>query len=246
MAPHILAVLNQKGGVGKTTLVCHLAHAAAQAGRRVLVIDFDTQRNATLTLAGHLPEAPLHTADAIFTIRAPGELQALATDIKGIYLLPASVDLDWIDAKLSIADAAEQTDLVRGLDFDLIIFDTPPALGVRLLAPLLWADRAIVPVEPNEYSTLGLAQTLQSISLAEQHNPSLQQVLLFNKHNASSRSHCEFIQQLSQVANFHPSILTNRVAVGNALAHRRPVWDYSGADPRLRKVWFDLCTELTQ
>ena len=251
MAQNIIAVLNQKGGVGKTTLVCHLAHAARESGRRVLVVDFDTQANASHTLAGDLPpivveqngslRVPAGAADELFS--APS-LSPLVTD-QGIDLLFGHQYLDQVDADFSSMEAlVARSSFLRSLPHEVVIFDTPPAIGIRHLAPLLWSHTVLTPIEPNEYSVLGLNHTLLTIEAARSHNPGLRHVVLINRLKPSSKAHHTYIDAISRVANVRGPYLADRVAVSAALGERRPVWRHSRADRRLRDTWRELCLEL--
>jgi chromosome partitioning protein len=235
--------LNQKGGVGKTTLVCHLAYAAVRQGLRVLVVDFDSQRNATLTLAGILEGSDDTPADQIFTAERPEEVRTLPTE-SGVHLLSGTLELDWIDAQLSIDDVRNRTDFVRALGFDRVIFDTPPALGLRHLAPLLWAHAAFVPVEPDAYSTSGLAQCLETLHFARTQNHGLTYQLIVNRMKLSSATHRAITGQLCETAPFRQPILTDRIAVAIAQASRRPVWELPNTDRALKETWLTLCQEL--
>lgn len=244
LAPKIIVVLNQKGGVGKTTFVCHLAYAAAHEGKTALVVDLDTQRNATATLAGRLDGFDHGAAEQIATATTPEEIQPFETDTPGISLLYGMEHLDWIDSELNVAKIRQKTDLIRSLPYDCVIFDTPPSIGPRHLAPLFWAHVAYLPVEPSQYSISGLAQCLRALHAAQQTNPRLTYQLLINRLKSGSSSHKAAAAELCAIAPFRQPFLTERIAVNNALAQRRPVWELREADSRLRKTWLDLCKEL--
>lgn len=242
--PKVLATLNQKGGVGKTTMSFHLAHAALGMGKRVLVVDFDTQRNATYTLAGELPEGESAAAHLLFSAPAASKLEPWVTD-SGINLLYATKNLGALDSQYDLRDARKRRDSVRSLPYDVIVIDTPPALSLRLLAPLVWADLACVPVQPNEYSVLGLAETLDAIRQAQRINPALRPELFINLHDQRKASYRHMVERLMQTTPlFNGPVLSNRIAVSNAISDRVPVWKHRSADAATKVLWKDYCERL--
>lgn len=242
--PKVIATLNQKGGVGKTTMSFHLAHAALGMGKRVLVVDFDTQRNCTYTMAGELPEGEAAAAHLLFTTAPGTNLEPLVTD-SGIHLLFATKDLGALDTNYDLRDARKRRGMVRNLPYDVVVFDTPPALSLRLLAPLIWADRACVPVQPNEYSVLGLAETLDAIRQAQHINPALQPELFINLHDQRKASYRLMVERLMQTTPlFNGPVLSNRIAVSNAISDRIPVWKHRSADAATRMLWQGYCERL--
>lgn len=242
--PKVLTTLNQKGGVGKTMWSFHLAHAALGMGKRVLVVDFDTQRDCTITLAGELPEGESAASHLLFTAPLSAKLEPLVTD-SGIHLLFATKNLGALDSNYNLRDALKRRDRVRNLPYDVIVIDTPPALSLRLLAPLVWADLACVPVQPNEYSVRGLAETLDAIRQAQRINPALQPELFINLHDQRKGSYRRMVEHLMLTTPlFNGPILTNRIALSNAVSDRIPVWKHRSADTATKNLWKDYCERL--
>lgn len=240
-APRILAVTNQKGGVGKTTLSFHLAARAAEDGHRVLLVDFDAQGNATTALIGGMPPH-LDSSEGAAEIFLTDQLHPVST-ASGVHLLPGHQNLDGIDA-FPIEDTSARRPFLRSLAYDFILFDTPPSVGLRNLAPLLWADQVLIPIEPNSFAAAGLANTLDTIRDVRASNPHLAFTILINRLIPNSSQHRAQIAALSELAPIHSPYLANRVAVGGALDQCLPVWKFRRADPLLKKVWRDLCGEL--
>jgi chromosome partitioning protein len=237
----IFAVTNQKGGVGKTTLAFHLALRAREDGHRVLLVDFDTQGNATTALLGTMPPT-LASHEGAAEIFVSNELHPLTTS-SGVDLLPGHQHLDGVDSH-PFDDTPDRLAFLLDLPYDYLVFDTPPSLGLRNLAPLLWADVVLIPIEPNSFATAGLAHTLATVDEVRRSNPRLTVKLLLNRVIPNSSQHRAQIAALCAIAPIEPPYLANRVAVGAALDSCLPVWRFRRADRALRKVWRDLCGAL--
>lgn len=217
---------NHKGGVGKSTLsVLFALHAAERRAERVCVVDLDSQANTSRTLAAHaaadLPAARLFEA-------APMALAAPARP--AIVLLAGSralVDLERADpASVLPAFVAH----VRALetDFDTVVIDTPPALGLRLSAALMAARHACCPIELEEYSLDGVTDMLRTVlGVRARYNPRLALAgLVANRFNAHSpRQKAALVELLANYRDFVvPAKLSNRSAIPEALAAGVPPW----------------------
>jgi chromosome partitioning protein len=153
------------------------------------------------------------------------------------------------DVKPQLADVVRLRPTLASLPYDVVIFDTPPALGPRQIAPLLLAQTAVIPFEPNPYAVQGLALTLPTIEQVRRSNPSLDFQIVINKYQRRSKSHAAHIRSLAQAAGpSGPCILephlTLRVAVQDALADGVPVWAFRSADRSLRAAWQTLSSAL--
>jgi chromosome partitioning protein len=162
----IVAVSNQKGGVGKTTIAFNLAKGLAVRGRRVLVIDNDPQGNLTHAL---LAEPEALTAE-ILSYYKPDAVNAIPQPVaRNLFLLGANqrlatvTDLQIDDAIFGLKEGLEQ---LRG-DFDYILIDYLPSFGVLQLAALTAADEVLIPVTPANFSVQGLTSLFETIARAQ-------------------------------------------------------------------------------
>lgn len=237
----IVTVANEKGGVGKTTLVLHMAFAAVEAGRRTLVVDFDTQGNASQ----HLSENPVEIATT------PGGAETLLDGtpsirqsvIEGIDFLHGHRGLEAVDTS-QIANASELREKILSLGYDVVIVDTPPSFGARHVAPLFWADRIVVPLEPTLSSLAGLSGVQQTMKAVRQRRPAVKTFYVINRAVRQSSSHRTNCDQLQEILGKQLlDVLTLRVAVTDALAAHKPVWRFPG-DAKLKRQWQKLCSTI--
>ena len=163
---HIYAISNQKGGVGKTTTAVNLATGLARQGQHVLLIDLDPQANATYALIG--PAEPKVTVYDLLTSSQPAAQVIVASQQKGLVLLPADIDLAGAEVDL-LSAIGGQTRLRAVLGklptpYDYIIIDTPPSLGLLTINALAAADAVIIPVSVCLFALKGLAQLQDTIA----------------------------------------------------------------------------------
>lgn len=251
MATIVLA--NQKGGVGKTTLACTLAWWLSERQRkRVLFVDLDAQGNASRTLG---PYASGLVSLALFEQQVV-DLQPSAAPI---VLIASSAQLSDIDQQPQ-APARFRTNLERlAQPFDIVVIDTPPALGRRMIAALIAADGVVCPIELEEYSIDGAAAMLKTIHAVRQRwNPGLRCLGLlpnrFNHHSAAQKS---VLQRLLSEHRSHvlPARIATRSSIPLSLAQGVPVWRLPQSAAReateeleraFGLVWQRMCTTVDE
>ncbi len=175
--PRILAIANQKGGVGKTTTSVNLGASLAEMGYRVLVVDLDPQGNATTGLGVNAREVEGSIYDVIMS-DAKVEDCIEPTSLKNLFVVPATIDLAGAEIELVPAFSRELK-LRRALheireDYDYILIDCPPSLGLLTVNGLAAADDVLVPIQCEYYALEGLSQLIRNVTLVRTNlNPTL-------------------------------------------------------------------------
>ena len=167
----IVSVANQKGGVGKTTTTVNLSTILAKKGKKVLLIDTDPQGNATSGL-GVDKEADLSTYDLLIT-DTPAEEIIQETAIKNLKICPSNINLAGAEVQLVSMMSREQRlreklEAIRD-NFDYILIDCPPSLGLITLNAFTASDSVLIPVQCEYYALEGLGQLLNTVELVRKH-----------------------------------------------------------------------------
>ncbi len=174
----IIAVVNQKGGVGKTTSAVNLAAAVGQRGKSVLLVDIDPQGNATSGMGLNKRELAKSSYDVIIN-GTPAKEVIKHTEFDGVDVLPANMNL--AGAELELVDSSKRESnlknallLVKG-EYDFIFMDCPPSLGLITLNALCAADTVLVPIQCEYYALEGLSQLISTVRQVKRlYNPMLE------------------------------------------------------------------------
>lgn len=234
----LYAVVNQKGGVGKTTTAVNVAAAIALANRRVLLVDVDPQGNATSGVGiekSKLPSSIYH----VLVDDLPIEEVLTRTSVQGLDIVPSTLDLAGAEIELMTRISREQV-LKHALEplkdrYDYIFIDTPPSLGLLTVNCLTACDKAIVPIQCEYYALEGITQLMRTIDLVRRRlNPGLRiaHVLLTMKD-----PRLRLAQQVEEeVRNFFgdtvsPVVIPRNVRLSEAPSFGLPVVVY---DPKSR------------
>ena len=176
--PRIIAVANQKGGVGKTTTTVNLAASIAEAGHRVLIVDLDPQANASTGL-GLEPRSLEHSIYHVMLHDVRPDEAIEPTEVKGLFILPSSLDL--AGAEIELVPMMGRENRLRGAiesiieDYDYVFIDCPPSLGLLTINALTAAKEVLVPIQCEYYALEGLGQLIRNVELVRVNlNPELE------------------------------------------------------------------------
>jgi chromosome partitioning protein len=164
MSKNIIAVLNQKGGVGKTTTTINLAAYLARSGKSVLICDTDPQGNSTSGLGVSKNELSATLYDVLFS-KADVHKVIQKLNNEKLFLLPANANLAGAEVELVNTEGREMQlkKILDGLDYDYILIDCPPSLGLLTVNALVAADWVMIPVQAEYYALEGLSQLLSVV-----------------------------------------------------------------------------------
>jgi chromosome partitioning protein len=173
----ILAVANQKGGVGKTTSTVNLAAALVQHGLRVLVVDLDPQGNASTAFSVEHHAGVPSVYNVLVGEKSMAEVAVPVADLPGLLCAPATIDLAGAEIEL-VSVVAREWRLQRALatveDVDYILIDCPPSLGLLTLNAMVASPEVLIPIQCEFYALEGLSQLLKNVDLVKSHlNPDL-------------------------------------------------------------------------
>ena len=168
----IIAIANQKGGVGKTTTAVNLSAGLGMLGKKVLLVDIDPQGNATSGV-GVDKRATQHSTYDIFVEGLSGKDTVVKTQFENLDLLPSSLDL--AAAELEIADKKHREAILKNAviplrgSYDYIIIDCPPSLGLITVNALCLCDTILVPIQCEYYALEGLSQLMNTVRRVKRH-----------------------------------------------------------------------------
>jgi chromosome partitioning protein len=249
--PRVIAVANQKGGVGKTTTTVNLGAALAEMDYRVLVIDLDPQSNATTGLGIDARNFELSMYDVIMR-EAPLEDCIEPTSVKNLFVAPATIDLAGIEIELVPAFSRELK-LKRAIDgvvndFDFILIDCPPSLGLITVNGLAAAGEVLVPIQCEYYALEGLSQLLRNVKLVSSNlNESLEvSTIVLTMYDARTRLSVDVAKEVR--AHFSgrvcKSVIPRTVRLSEAPSFGQPITVF---DPTSRGAvaYRDLAKEVS-
>lgn len=231
--PRIFAIANQKGGVGKTTTAINLATALAATRKRVLIIDLDPQGNASTGLG--VPTAARTTSSYQVLIgEAPLTAAVIATEIPNLFVVPSGVDLSGAEIELidlQRREARLRESLARDAgDFDYILIDCPPALGLLTLNALVAAQAVLVPLQCEFFALEGISHLVRTIERVKKaFNPGLELngivLTMFDRRNNLSDMVAADVRGYFG-DKVYKTVIPRNVRVSEAPSHGKPVLLY--------------------
>lgn len=230
----LIAVANQKGGVGKTTTVVNLGAALAARGQSVVVIDLDPQANATTAL-GIVPHALDKTLYDVLLGEEAIEDVVVATSVRNLYCGPANIDLAGAEVEL-VSMLARETRLREALksireDYDFILIDCPPSLGLLTINGLVAANEILTPIQCEYFALEGLGALIRNIDLIKRTvNPDLRvTAFVLTMYDARTNLAAQVVEDVRQHfgEDVYKTIVPRSVRLSEAPSFGQPIEIYS-------------------
>ena len=246
----VVAVANQKGGVGKTTTAVNLGACLGDLGRSVLLVDLDPQGNATSgvgidrrSLGSSIYDCLIRDADPLAVLRA--------TEWKGLWILPSSLDLAGADIEL--VNMPERESRLRKVigkvreNYDYVLVDCPPSLGLLTVNALTAADSVLIPIQCEYYALEGLSQLLNIIKLVRNRlNSSLElEGVLLTMFDGRTNLSLEVAEDVKRYfrEKVYQTIIPRNVRLSEAPSHGKPITVYDSRS-RGAEVYRELAEEV--
>lgn len=246
----IIAIANQKGGVGKTTTSVNLGAGMATLGKRVLLVDIDPQGNTTSGVGVNKADVANCIYDILINEVEPAEA-ILETKIQGLHIIPATIQLAGAEIEL-VSTISRELKLKKALNavkagYDYIIIDCPPSLGILTINSLTAADSVIIPIQCEYYALEGLSQLLNTVRLVQKNlNPHLKiEGVLLTMLDARTNLGIQVIEEVKKYfqEKVYRTIIPRNVRLSEAPSHGQSIITYDSRS-KGAEVYLELAKEV--
>lgn len=226
----IIAISNQKGGVGKTSTCINFAAGLALKGKKVLVVDMDAQGNATTGLGISKSELENSIYDVLIN-ETPAKSVIVSTKVDNLFVLPSSIDLAGAEVEL-VSQKGREKRLALALakikdDYDYVIIDCPPAIGLLTINALAAADGVLIPIQSEYYALEGLSQLVNTIKLVVKSlNPKLTiEGVLITMYDGRALISRQIVDEIKKYfgSKVYDTVIPRNIRVSEAPSHGKPV-----------------------
>jgi chromosome partitioning protein len=234
-----IAIFNQKGGVGKTTTNINLAACLAMKGKRILILDIDPQGNTTSGMGISKKGLGRTTYEVLIDDKLEPKDAILSTNVKGLDIIPASVQLAGAEIELVQLEGREKR-LKKALDkiksdYDYIFIDCPPSLGLLTINSLTAVDSVLVPIQCEFYALEGVSQLMSTIELVKKNlNPQLEiQGVILSMFDGRTNLSIQVVEEVKKYfrEKVYMTVIPRNVRLAEAPSYGLPITQY---DPKSR------------
>ena len=243
------AIVNNKGGVGKTTCTINVGTGLATCGQSVLVVDLDPQAHLTYSLGIQAHETETTVYDVL---KGESKLKDACVEKYGVTILPASLDLSGAEIELAAIPGREhllQEALGDLKDFDFVLFDCPPSLGLLTLNALTTATEVYIPVQTEFLALQGMSKLLQTVDIVKKRlNPNLEVTgIIGTRYDGRKNLNKEVVEKIKDYFGelLFPTLIRDNISLAEALSYGQDIFTYR-ANSYGAQDYKTLCQEIMQ